>query len=965
MHYTCISRLRLRYIEFLEEQRTKNDRNHKLLETVNSVDNSLMLMTAKINRLNVLKAQYEDYHRQMYAIHSLPENTIDGIDRMKSENRNLKRNITVKRLSPEVKDRPSSQMVWLDHKTDQNLIDGIKNKNYNDEKHGTQLKPLNQQISDNQNSLQTRQITQENGIRSPSFQNSPVQHLQYKLPYCQIDSDLYVSRPLSNLPLNSLSGQNLSYLAKSPIKRMETIQVAPSRCKLLDVFQNQSRSEISRDYVKPTVTMHSLRLENNKILNDTRLRLNNVDEVNYRSTPVIIEQNAPSISFTNPIFNLPTRSFKSYLSSSLKNIARPRKSVSNSSMRSVMTSKDLDTDVLSENEEVQENESRTTTILENELDKYIAKLDKLHRDHDIQSSKEVDEEQSTNISALNETLLNNDRQLYTENQSNESFPKDIEKVFALADDLASRTIDLNDVNDFEEECGNKIENLRSTQITSNNIPVSERNVLYSNTDEGHETSVAKDKINIDTALHEPKLGSHEDIEKSEKRNFNSINNMHAPMQQEQPLKLQEDENVDSIDLPNDQFMKQNDNNLHDEENYKEHDTYVSKKPQNDQYFSDIAEELKPQNLDSAHKQEDEIELTEKAEDKFGESNIIINDSEFNQENVTDVETINEIKLGESQLEKQDSKQETNLGNTNDQLYLANNDYSELEKDTVDNCENELNEVSILPDKKLEYEDYYKNNENITENQELGNYEYAEQKEFDNVQEEECYDTNQISDINQNNTEEMIMQDKDYNEDSNQDQNYMHDFETQQFNSNEEYNYDQNPSYENNQDLNYDQNVSPDGNQQQEYTEYIQESNEQSEPENQYEQVSNVQNEENLNQQYPSYEQSNADQAADKGAIETDDQSVEYMGNDNFNQSEIMQEDEDKEVCKYEQSQQEESNQKVEVSETFNMPQNKNVKPVAENESNQKKDVIKSLLDSDTDSTIERNVSNAESDFDFN
>lgn len=30
-----------------------------------------------------------------------------------------------------------------------------------------------------------------------------------------------------------------------------------------------------------------------------------------------------------------------------------------------------------------------------------------------------------------------------------------------------------------------------------------------------------------------------------------------------------------------------------------------------------------------------------------------------------------------------------------------------------------------------------------------------------------------------------------------------------------------------------------------------------------------------------------------------------------------------------------------------------------------KDVIKSLLDSDTDSTIERNISNTESDFDFN
>ncbi|XP_051154233.1 uncharacterized protein LOC127277284 [Leptopilina boulardi] len=60
-HDACINRLRLRYIEFLEEQRDRDDRNNKLRGALDKVDNHLALMNAKSNRLNALRKHYEAY----------------------------------------------------------------------------------------------------------------------------------------------------------------------------------------------------------------------------------------------------------------------------------------------------------------------------------------------------------------------------------------------------------------------------------------------------------------------------------------------------------------------------------------------------------------------------------------------------------------------------------------------------------------------------------------------------------------------------------------------------------------------------------------------------------------------------------------------------------------------------------------------------------------------------------------
>lgn len=60
-HDACINRLRLRYIEFLEEQRDREERNNKLRGALDKVDNHLALITAKSNRLNALRVSFTAY----------------------------------------------------------------------------------------------------------------------------------------------------------------------------------------------------------------------------------------------------------------------------------------------------------------------------------------------------------------------------------------------------------------------------------------------------------------------------------------------------------------------------------------------------------------------------------------------------------------------------------------------------------------------------------------------------------------------------------------------------------------------------------------------------------------------------------------------------------------------------------------------------------------------------------------
>ncbi|XP_011306570.1 midasin-like [Fopius arisanus] len=58
-HEACINKLRMRYIEFLEEERLRDERNTKLLGALDRVDSSLALMSAKTDKLQSLRKEYE------------------------------------------------------------------------------------------------------------------------------------------------------------------------------------------------------------------------------------------------------------------------------------------------------------------------------------------------------------------------------------------------------------------------------------------------------------------------------------------------------------------------------------------------------------------------------------------------------------------------------------------------------------------------------------------------------------------------------------------------------------------------------------------------------------------------------------------------------------------------------------------------------------------------------------------
>ncbi|XP_015109117.1 interleukin enhancer-binding factor 3 [Diachasma alloeum] len=58
-HEACINKLRMRYIEFLEEQRSRDERNRKLLGALDRVDSSLAVMSAKTDKLYSLRKEYD------------------------------------------------------------------------------------------------------------------------------------------------------------------------------------------------------------------------------------------------------------------------------------------------------------------------------------------------------------------------------------------------------------------------------------------------------------------------------------------------------------------------------------------------------------------------------------------------------------------------------------------------------------------------------------------------------------------------------------------------------------------------------------------------------------------------------------------------------------------------------------------------------------------------------------------
>ncbi|XP_033360361.1 reticulocyte-binding protein 2 homolog a-like isoform X2 [Bombus vosnesenskii] len=1095
-HDACINRLRLRYIEFLEEQRTRDERNHKLLEALDRVDNSLALMTAKTDRLNVLRKQYEAYLRRIYTVPSPSMNiNDDGNVTNQGEDRYLRRDVTVEQISPEVENTLSPRLLRLNGQknrsispTASKLAKSAQNMGCDYyQRNNAQSITLNQQIN-NKNILRSySSIPQDNeSIQQPTTQDISSQNFQQKRSYVQIDPNLHIPyvSPGRSCSLNQQTTSHFN-CSKPLLEQMEIPQnmsqfMVPERTdcsmsqyKLLDVSPNRF-APMTLHYVhSSSVAQPFQRKSNRALLHDTETQTRSVDispsEISsvYRTMPVSEERNLCGMSSLNKSPILSKQTSPRYFDYSWRkpdHFKSKHKSVSGTSVRPLTTS-DVDNMIrrykcftpetstnarlsMGARQSAEEDESRTATIVENELDRYIDKIRKLHRDLDAQSLEEIDQEQTMGDNMLNASLSDDNLSeiLPGEDQFKENLPKKIEKVLALADDLASRSADLNVANEPGKERMDRNRNVDLVQTTKSGAPTSERNyVAFSDTRNGCKTSVtlAKDEISRDIILQETKLDPHQYIENSRKENLSNLSNTLEHYERQLP-KVEIDDHVDFAVSSSDKVTKQDTKsimpeNIEGEENSeKDINIYMAAESNLNEYSFGTLEELEPWNMDVLQKRIREVDLTNEAKNQFGKTKVVIDS--LNQDDVEQIESSNEIETMESKEDKKGSSEDSHgkdidLNTTEDELKQKGTECLVSKEELTSKDEIEVSEASASQDQKEEYKDNgYTNNEAVIQNIKPAGDQTDEQNEPNCEQKQAPNEINPISVTAQDNEQDVMVQDygytnQNYYEDSNQVQNYTQNYEAEYTGLNEEYNYDQNASYENNQSENYDQNMSYNAeqkqnydpnvsyetnqgenynsnalydtneeqnydlgssyktgqdqnyeqnvyednqNQNQEYQEYVNQeymqgsneqygeyAGEQYGSENQYEHDTNMQYQEDANQQYAyDYDQ----QYETKQQSDTNINQSFACPDYDSNRAQLIQE-EDKQNQEHKELQEEAKYEEAEGK--VDTAQGKNEVLSSENGTKKKKDVIKSLLDSDTDSTIERNVSNTESDFDFN
>ncbi|XP_076164622.1 uncharacterized protein LOC143145283 [Ptiloglossa arizonensis] len=814
-HDACINRLRLRYIEFLEEQRTRDERNHKLLEALDRVDNSLALMTSKTNRLNVLRKQYEAYLRQMYAVRSPPGSLIGNSDMIgQIEDRNLKPNVIEKQIyvPHQVRNISSSQMFRPNRQTSQSispssskLTKSVQNIYYNDCQHNVvQLRALNQQINDSQNSVQMHPKIQQSNIQQLPSQSLSLQVLQQRQPYyngnVHLVSHYFQTDPKLHVPNTSPNPQ--IDLLNRKTQRMETIQTAPH-------------------LVLPDRT------------NGNMLRYKPVDW----TTPIIMERNVTDTNFLNAHLNLSKQPYSNYSDHCLTDSEYCHKTVSDPPGCSLKVPHDNYTvkhrehfipkrlnDISAyhmptgiKQVPVEENKGRTTMTSCNELDRYIEKIRKLHRNLDEQSVEGINHEQNISGDSFNTTLLSDKLELSTKNKREENFPKEVQNVLALADDLAFRMANLNDSrSNVEKVCNDKNRNVELIQATQTYTPISKENTAeILGTHEGRATSLAyvKDKNSSNIALLHPELDSLQNIGRPENKNFSSASNTNTFVQYEVQLpKVQEDENGDFV--VSNEVMEQNDNNIQEKEKNERDIIYIADESKQKQYSFDSVEELEPWSLDHVTKQIKQIDLIDEIKDQLVEKELIIDQLKLNHDNIEQIEFSNKVDTPGSQADRQDFRDDGKVE------VLDLNCTKELQSECIENLDTEnvfmmknkieVDEISTSHYQELKHEDgNHTSNDNMLRNTESFEIKSDGQKEYDDKQKENYDEIVHELHGNENDEQEVATLHKEYNDHnfvqkSNQMENYVPKTEEEYTVLNEEYNYDQNMSYGSNEHQEYQQ-----------------------------------------------------------------------------------------------------------------------------------------------------------------
>ncbi|XP_072745041.1 uncharacterized protein [Anoplolepis gracilipes] len=1028
-HDACINRLRMRYIQYLDEQRSRDERNHKLLVALDKVTNKLALISAKKDRLNILRKQYEAYLLRIYASRRQPD-SVTGDSGIASQNEDKYKKHDIKKIITSdiasAKTRSvSSPRVHPSAQSNQPMSTSTSKLHNQTAVNGTSLNnspilptmslgallgadyhqpciPSEPHVYLSPVGQSSEQFTQASAVSSPNTRQHPRPISSYDRSVSHSLQDVTNFRALHTktpvLPMTSLDQIQL-----------DAVPVQAATTGLLTSVQfptgNAARYETLRDESIPRrfdpLTVFQCQDTNLSMLSSPQSRIREYDPSDVAGPTLMTAKSStyrvdPNISDVNQVGPLP--GYMDYIATS------PQKSEDEGSIRS-LTSDDVD-DLIKRNQNLLwrnldngktpyrspidvlglynanlDENGRSTTILENELDRYIGKIRKLHREHGIPTLEEQDHEQNTSSDLLNVSLLEDAMELPVEDRARKKrVSEEMDRILALASDLASnRTTGLMEVaRDTIDQSGN--DNLPAKVIPRDDIRHREATIDDTLQFEGkHESEgrevTAKNKIREDIATHSTELEQTRRNSEIAKESWNNADDLAKSRECDRKVSAtKKDDTHEKIAA-----FSNNTSQIDDRKDAleKKQSDLVTGEESNIEDLFDVVEELTPWDLASVQKKVRELHLSDPDEDPA-----VKRDTEETENKIVD-EITSESHVSSTFIDQSGANNEAE----NAHLPQDTHPHAEMESKKLDASESYETRPSVEDAKNATSQilNQPKADESKIVSQEL-NEELDSQENNDKKQDNDETTKSRIDDRPEN-----IIKDNEYSveqeyvEDSNQEQQYQQD-------SNEQY-YDQGMPYEGVNNEEYERYAAQGYVQEgQEYVEYVDGQYEQysADPNNpQYQHDPNAQYEQDPNQGY--------DYNYDPNQGYGDDPNQQYDPNQGYGDSSGNQAYDYTEQVSYDPNQVYDNTYEQEYKEEQHNPDDNVVvenreeeEPITEETSQRqadpehkssrdedepqqvdavngkkKKDVIKSLLDSDTDTTIEKNISNTESDFDFN
>ncbi|XP_018393667.1 PREDICTED: uncharacterized protein LOC108772596 [Cyphomyrmex costatus] len=1008
-HDVCINRLRMRYIQYLEEQRTRDERNHKLLAALDRVMNKLALISAKKDRLNVLRKQYEAYLLRAYANHRPPGSvTEDSGIASQNEDKYTKKTVSLA--------RPDLASAEIRSVSSPRVHPGAPGPHQSSQPRSTSASKLHvDQIAvdaslNNPPSILTTAplgVTLDVDHPQTSVLHGP--HIYAPIPnahqYPRMIPSSYdgsAPRNLQHVPDIRVSYAEAPVLSVAPSdnpnrffrEHMESAQVASglsatARFSAEDIAQYEKSVPVPHQFDPLTLRYHH---DTNILMSDPRSRIREYDPSDTAAVEQTLVTGKSSTYRTGSDANIVNQvgSLPGYMDYIL---ASSQKSDDEGSIRSI-TSDDLDSlmrrneHLLWGNADVAKTLRRSptalatdnlnlddngrTAILEKELDRYISNIRRIHREHGVQSVDELDHEQNTSGDLLNVSLTEDGLELSAEDRARkERVPEEMGKILALASDLASRTATLKDI--ARDSVG---QNDSAPMEVENRIR--HRESAKSDASEFNEKSEAerrtRNEIRKDVATHSAKLDQPRGDAQIAKEDWNNAVDSAESQERDREIPTAKKDSVNEEIAASDGSRIDDPKSASDE---KRLDFVTGKESDIDGVF-DAAEELAPWDLANVQKKVRELHLDETDGDRAAGKNVedtmdvredIVSESpRFIEQNVDD------------EVENARPPQDTLPCSEIETKRLDTSEVNETEEQT-ETCEPIEDAQTVLTNVSDQHlVDEPKIASQLDEK--LGEPDGSERRKSGNDETTELQVDGQF---------EGVVKDSEYSaeqgyiEDPNQPQQYEQQDPNQQY-------YDPNMPYEtgNEEYSKYaDQGYAQDG---QEYVEYVADQYEQY-PEDldnqQYQHYPDGRYEQDPNQAYdygydPNQGYGDPAQQYDPNQYENNPdtqvydytEQVPYDPNqtyDNAYEQEYKEEQRnlnDDAEDRVEKLEAEETSQ-IQVDSESEHKSNKDEDKLQQadingaSQSKKKKDVIKSLLDSDTDTTIEKNVSNTESDFDFN